>query len=449
MSRALVERYGINVPRYTSYPTAPHFQDAVQGPAYRDWLAALVPTTPLSLYFHVPFCAEMCSFCGCHTKIVRRYDPIARYLKTLEAEIDLVAAALPGKFQAAFVHWGGGSPTMLRGDDWRRMHDHLRRTFAFGPAAEIAVELDPRTATKDYVQALAAAGVNRVSLGVQDFDDKVQVAIRRVQSFEMTERVVNWLRDSGIEAINLDLMYGLPHQTRDIVLASIEQAISLRPSRIALFGYAHVPWMKSHQKLIDESVLPDSMARFEQSEAAAGALERAGYHRIGLDHFAHPDDTLVTAQKSGRLRRNFQGYTADAAPVLIGFGASAISALPQGYVQNDPDMRPYASAVADGRLPTRRGIALSADDRLRSDVIERLMCDMAVDVETVLQRHSMPANALDDEIAGLAPLASDGLVQVEGRRVNVTDRDRPFARVAAAAFDAYLGSRRGRHAVAV
>jgi len=251
MSKALVERYGVNVPRYTSYPTAPHFHEGVQDSVYRDWLGALDAAAPLSLYFHVPFCAEMCSFCGCHTRVVRRYEPVARYLKILQAEVDIVATALPGRFGAAFVHWGGGSPTMLRGDDWRRIHDHLRGAFEFDAEAEMAVELDPRTATQDYIQALAAAGVNRVSLGVQDFNEKVQVAIRRVQPFDMTARVVDWLRLAGIAAINLDLMYGLPHQTVDMLLSSIDQAVSLKPSRIALFGYAHVPWMKSHQKLID------------------------------------------------------------------------------------------------------------------------------------------------------------------------------------------------------
>ena len=449
MSKDLVERYGINVPRYTSYPTAPHFHDGVQEATYRDWLAALEPTVPLSLYFHVPFCAEMCSFCGCHTKIVNRYEPVARYLETLEAEVDLVASALPGRFDAAFVHWGGGSPTMLRGDDWRRIHDHFHRAFNIGGDAEMAVELDPRTATQDYIRALAGAGVNRVSLGVQDFNDDVQVAIRRVQPFAMTAQVVAWLRDEGIDAINFDLMYGLPHQTVDIVLASIDQAISLKPSRIALFGYAHVPWMKSHQKLIDEAALPDAMVRFALAEAAAGALEAAGYRHIGLDHFARADDTLVRAQDAGLLRRNFQGYTADEASTLLGFGTSAIGALPQGYVQNDPDMRPYAAAIAAGRLPTRRGVALSDDDRLRRDVIERLMCDMTVDLDAVLRGHGMPLDTLDADMDGLEPLVSDGIVQIAGRRIDITPIGRPFARIAAATFDAYLASSRGRHAIAV
>jgi len=449
MSKALVERYGVNVPRYTSYPTAPHFHEGVQDSVYRDWLGALDAAAPLSLYFHVPFCAEMCSFCGCHTKVVRRYEPVARYLKILQAEVDIVATALPGRFGAAFVHWGGGSPTMLRGDDWRRIHDHLRGAFEFDAEAEMAVELDPRTATQDYIQALAAAGVNRVSLGVQDLNEKVQVAIRRVQLFDMTARVVDWLRQADITAINLDLMYGLPHQTLDMVLASIDQAVSLKPSRIALFGYAHVPWMKSHQKLIDEKALPDAMARFAQSEAAAQALEAAGYHRIGLDHFANADDTLVVAHNMGTLRRNFQGYTNDAASALLGFGTSAIGALPLGYVQNDPDMRPYAKVIEDGRLPIRRGVALSADDRLRRDVIERLMCDMAVNLDVVLSQHDMAQNTLDEDLASLGPLVTDGIVRVTGRQVQVTAEGRPFARVAAAKFDAYLASNRGRHAIAV
>ncbi len=449
MSEDLVARYGVNVPRYTSYPTAPHFGTGVQASTYRDWLAALDSAMPLSLYFHVPFCAEMCAFCGCHTKIVRRYEPVARYLDTLQAEVDLVAEALPGRFRAAFVHWGSGSPTMLRDDDWRRVHDHLHRRFDLGDRAEIAVELDPRTATESYVLALAEAGVNRVSLGVQDFDPKVQSEIRRIQPYEQTAQVVDWLRDSGIEAINFDLMYGLPHQDEAKVLASVAKAVGLAPSRIALFGYAHVPWMKSHQKLIDEAALPGAMARFGQAEAAAAALQDAGYRRIGLDHFALPDDSLTVALDEGRLRRNFQGYTVDEADTLIGFGASAIGALPQGYLQNDPGLRSYAASISQGDLAVRRGIVLSDEDRLRRDVIERLMCDLVVDLNAVSLRHGVSPSAFAQDLDALAQLEADGLVEVTAGRLSMTEKGRPFVRVAAAAFDSYLASNRGRHAIAV
>jgi oxygen-independent coproporphyrinogen-3 oxidase len=449
MSEELVARYGVNVPRYTSYPTAPHFAPSVQGDTYRSWLGALDPSAPLSLYFHVPFCAEMCAFCGCHTKIVRRHEPVARYLETLQAEVDLVAGALPARFGAAFIHWGGGSPTMLRGEDWRRIHDHLHKRFDFVPDDEIAVELDPRTATEPYIRELAAAGVNRVSLGAQDFHPEVQAAIQRIQPFEQTARVVDWLRGNGIEAINIDLMYGLPFQNEARVLESIAQTVSLAPSRVALFGYAHVPWMKSHQKLIDEAALPGPLARFRQAEAAARALEQAGYRRIGLDHFALPSDSLTIALDRGLLRRNFQGYTVDAAQTLIGFGASAIGALPQGYVQNDPGLRTYAAAIAEGSFAVKRGLQLSADDRLRRDVIERLMCEMTVDLATVGARHGITPGVFNEDLESLAPLVADGMISISEDRLTMTEAGRPFVRVAAAAFDRYLAANRARHAIAV
>ncbi len=243
MTTDLATRYDLKVPRYTSYPTAPHFSDAVDEQTCRGWLGALDPALSLSLYFHIPFCAAMCWFCGCYTKIVNRYEPVAQYLQAMLREIDLVADALPARFAARHLHWGGGSPTMLTGEDWRRTVDHLRTRFDFASDAEIAVEADPRTATEAYVKALAAAGVNRVSIGVQDFHPEVQQAINRIQPYEVTRRVIDWLRGHGIEHINMDLMYGLPYQTLERVIDMTDKALTLRPGRIALFGYAHVPGM--------------------------------------------------------------------------------------------------------------------------------------------------------------------------------------------------------------
>jgi alkylation response protein AidB-like acyl-CoA dehydrogenase len=295
MKPVLADKYGINVPRYTSYPTAPHFDTAVDAVTYGRWLAELDPALELSLYFHIPFCESMCWFCACHTKVVRRYDPVAEYVATMGQEIDLVADALPARFRAGHLHWGGGSPSILHGDDWVRIVDSLRARFDIATDAELAVELDPRTTTRAYVATLAAAGVNRVSIGVQDIHPEVQQAINRVQPFEVTERVVRWLRGHGIDRINMDLIYGLPHQTTRRVVRMVDRVLSLRPARVALFGYAHVPWMKPHQRMIDESALPDTAERWDQCAAAAARLERAGYIAIGLDHFALPDDELATA----------------------------------------------------------------------------------------------------------------------------------------------------------
>ena len=437
MSMALAEKYDLRVPRYTSYPTAPHFSAAVDGETYRSWLGVLDPAAALSLYLHVPFCDSMCWFCGCYTKVVGRYQPVAAYLETLYAEVDLVADALPDRFTIRHLHWGGGSPTIVAADDWPSMTDAIRRRFDVAADAEVAVELDPRDATEGSVAALVQAGVNRASIGVQDFDADVQAAINRHQPYDVVERVCGWLRGAGIEAINLDLMYGLPHQTVDKVVAMVDRAVSLKPSRVALFGYAHVPWMKSHQKMIDEAALPGVQARWQQADAAAERLVGHGYVSVGLDHFARPDDTLAAAAGSGRLRRNFQGYTTDAAPVLLGLGASAIGALPQGYVQNAAPLRGYADAIAAGHPATARGVTLTADDRLRRTVIEHLMCDLTVDLSAV--RTEVDVNAdFSDELERLAPLADDGIVATDGNRITVMEAGRPFVRLVAAAFDAYL-----------
>ncbi len=330
-----------------------------------------------------------------------------------------------------------------------RTLDCIRDHFDVAADAEIAVEMDPRDTTEDYVRDLAAAGVNRTSIGVQDFDPVVQKAINRDQPYAVTRRVVEWLRRHGIRSLNLDLMYGLPHQTVERVEAMVEKALTLEPQRVALFGYAHVPWMKAHQKLIDEAALPGTVERWRQFTAASARLIAAGYVAVGLDHFARPDDALAVALKKGRLHRNFQGYTVDDAAVLLGFGASAIGSLPQGYVQNVSPLKDYARAIEGGTLATARGVAFTADDRLRAEIIERLMCDLAVDLDAVARRHGVAAGAFGAELAGLAPLRDDGIVDIKGRKIALTEIGRPFVRLVAAAFDTYLQAGQARHSKAV
>jgi oxygen-independent coproporphyrinogen-3 oxidase len=449
MSVRLAEKYDVRVPRYTSYPTAPHFAEDVAGAVYTTWLEGLDPDLDLSLYFHIPFCAAMCWFCGCYTKIVERYAPIRTYLDALFAEIDLVADTLPGRFTARHLHWGGGSPTMLEDDDWLATFERLRAGFDLAPNAEIAVEMDPRTATESYVATLARAGVNRASIGVQDFHPQVQAAINRAQPFDVIERVVGWLRGHGIDGLNMDLMYGLPHQTTERVVDMVDLAARLGPARVALFGYAHVPWMKSHMKMIDETTLPGTTARWEQFAAASARLVELGYVAIGLDHFALPGDSLATALADGHLHRNFQGYTSDTAPAMIGFGASAIGDLPNGYVQNAAPLKTYMDAVRDGRLAVARGFALGADDRLRRTVIERIMCDLEADVGTICADLGASADALAADMERLAPLVEDGVCRIDDGRVQLTDAGRPLVRLVAAAFDSYLDHQAERHSRAV
>ncbi len=440
---ALAER---NVPRYTSYPTAPHFTPAVGADCYAGWLAALPHDGLLSLYIHVPYCTRLCLYCGCHTKATRRREPIEAYAARLIDEISLVAAQARGR--VAHLHWGGGTPSILGEDLLHAITDALSERFDFSALREHAIELDPRLVTPSLARTLAAIGVNRASLGVQDFAPHVQEAIGRKQPFETVARTVAQLQDAGITRINLDLMYGLPRQSIDDVRRSAELAASLAPQRLALFGYAHVPWFKTQQRLIREADLAGPAGRLEQARAASETLLANGFVAVGLDHFARADDDLALAARSGTLHRNFQGYTTDAADALIGLGASAIGKLPQGFVQNAVDIAGYSRAVQSGRFATIKGVALNEDDCLRAHVIERLMCDLAVDLDAV-GREMKTDEPFAEELAELTPLAREGLVQVDGRRITVTAEGRPFVRLAAAAFDGYLRANRSRHSIAV
>ena len=449
MKPIVLAKYDQRVPRYTSYPTAPHFSPKVTAETYRQWLTELDPASPLSLYLHIPFCDSLCWFCGCHTKIVRRHAPIGAYLEALLKEIELVADLLgPGR-KVSHLHLGGGTPTILEPDEFQRLFDVLRRRFAFRPDAEIAVECDPRGLELNLVEAMAAAGVNRASLGVQDLNPQVQRAVNRVQPLGLTKRAAEALRAAGIRSINIDLMYGLPHQTVTRVLATIEAVLALAPERVSLFGYAHVPWMKSHQRLIDESALPGPAERLDQYLAAAERLQNAGYVWIGLDHFALPNDALAIAAREGGLHRNFQGYTTDGAPVRLGFGPSAIGTLPQGYIQNAAPMHVYRDSVEAGQLPIARGLVLDDDDRLRAAVIERLMCDLQVDLGKVCKVFGRDSGVFAEEVAGLTALAADGLVEMDDEIIRVTERGRPFVRVVCAGFDSYFRAGKERSAPAV
>lgn len=446
---ALIAKYDRPVPRYTSYPTAPHFSAEVGPAAYADWLQALPYDAALSLYLHVPFCAALCRFCACHTTVVRQTEPLLAYADVLCAEIDLIASLIGPPMRVAHVHWGGGTPTHLPPSALLVVMDRLRARFSVDRSAEIAVEIDPRGLTDSHVDALAAMGTNRVSLGVQDFDPDVQRAIGRMQGLDLTARCVERLRRVGVEAINLDLIYGLPRQTVESVARTVGQALDLAPSRSAVFGYAHVPWMKKHQVLMPIDALPGPAERFAQRQAVDDILTTHGYIATGLDHFARPDDPMALAAADRRLRRNFQGYTTDSAPVLIGLGASSIGALPDGYVQNHPSVPAWRDAVRDGVPATARGIALTMDDRLRRAVIEDVMCHGATDVAAMAERHGQAPDALASADPALRALDRDGLIRWDGRQVVVTDRGRPFLRNVAVAFDSRFREGPNRHSASV
>jgi oxygen-independent coproporphyrinogen-3 oxidase len=445
----LIAKYEGRAPRYTSYPTAVQFTPEVDAELYRTWLAILDPADPVSLYIHIPFCGRLCWYCGCNTRAVTRPEPIADYMDLLGREIGLLADALPARLSARALHLGGGTPNILAPDQVHALFDRLEGAFDFYPDLDVAMELDPAVLTRDWVRAAAARGLTRASLGVQSLAPSVQRAVNRHDTYDQIANSVAWLREAGVASINLDLIYGLPHQTTADTLDTLDQVLALRPDRLALFGYAHVPWMKTHQKLIPEAALPDGAARLEQSESAAERLEAEGYVRIGLDHFALPGDSLALAQLCGALRRNFQGYTDDPATTLLGLGASAIGQTPSGFAQNASRELDWRAQVAAGALPIARGVAVTAEDRLRGEIIERLMCDLSVDLAAVARAHGVRDRDFSPELARLRGFAEDGLVEISGLTVTATGRGRLLIRSLAAVFDAYFTPEATRHSRAI
>ncbi|MER8956342.1 oxygen-independent coproporphyrinogen III oxidase [Mesorhizobium sp. M0833] len=449
MRPELVARLGENVPRYTSYPTAPHFHTGVDAAICRGWLQALNDGDEISLYLHIPYCDKLCWFCACHTKQTRHYEPVTTYLRSLHAEIATVAGLVVGKGRVRAAHFDGGSPTMLKPQDIVALGTVLRSSFTFLPGAKISVEIEPNDMDDARLDTLAEIGMTRASLGVQDFDPKVQKAINREQSFLQTKTVVDGVRSRGVESVNLDLLYGLPHQTRESIASTVAQALTLEPDRIALFGYAHVPWFKKHQTMIDEAWLPGPAERFAQSQLAACLMLNAGYETVGLDHFAKPNDALAVAARTGTLHRNFQGYTEDRCETLIGLGPSSISQFREGYAQNLPSTAEYGRMVAEGGLAAVRGIALSEDDRVRGWIIERLMCDFAFSAIELVRRFGEAGQRLLLKASSTALHGPARLLELDGDRSVVPAKSRPFVRSIAAKFDRYFETGTARHSVTV
>ncbi len=438
-----------NVPRYTSYPTAPHFSDAVDGAEYARWLADLDPAKPISLYLHVPFCRQLCWYCGCNMKLATRQEPIERYLATLIEEIELLASHLPARMRISHLHWGGGTPTALSPDQLERAMAAVGVYFDVSADAELAIESDPRTLTSDMIRRIGRLGFTRASFGVQEFDPKVQAAINRIQPPKMVRASVDGLREAGVGGINFDLIYGLPHQKTETLLKTISLCAEMRPNRIALFGYAHVPWMAKKQRLIDETALPGASERLDQAQAASVALLEAGYNSIGLDHFALPNDPLARAFTEGTLRRNFQGYTTDQADALLGVGVTSIARTPSGYVQNTAETGAWSRAVKAGSLPVARGVGLTKEDRLNGHIIEQLMCFGRVDLADAANRFDLLPGVFSELSDELEELQTDGVISLDGNDICMTDEGAPLVRVVASMFDTYLPKNTTRHAVAI
>lgn len=450
--RNKILKYDRLVPRYTSYPTAPHFQPINGEAVYRQHLTALPDHSRLSLYLHVPFCPKMCWYCGCHTKITERYAPVEDYAHLMLREIDMLAAILSPTHLIQNIHFGGGSPGMLRAVDFTKIMDRIRSKFRVAPDADIAIEIDPRNVTESRAAVYAASGVNRISLGVQDFNDKVLEAVNREQPFELSQNAVALFRAYGINEFNFDLLYGLPHQTVDNMKETIDKALSLNPDRISLFGYAHVPWMKKHMRMIDESALPNQSLRYDLFEIGSQKLHESGYIPIGIDHFAKKDDVMTKHLENSTLHRNFQGYTTEQTDALIGIGASSIGKLLNGYMQNAIALNQYRDAILAGRFAVQKFCPLSREDILRADIIEQLMCNFKVDIGKACLDHGFPVGHLDYLFPDLYEFIADGFMSIVNERsFHITPLARQLVRVICGVFDEYLQKTHDtpRHAKAI
>lgn len=446
---AVLAAFPASVPRYTSYPTAPQFQKGTGRTLMSSLFEGLNDQEPVSIYIHIPFCDRLCWFCGCHTKHTLKYAPVRTYVDHLLQEIALFGKQTSDKPRLKSVHLGGGSPSLLQSSDMARLRAALTSHFTWERAAEISVEIDPSDITQDMYDGLALLGITRASIGVQDFHPDVQKAINRPQTFEQTASVVENLRAMGVTSINVDALYGLPLQTADRLRQTLQQCMRLAPDRLALFGYAHIPWFKKHQKMIRDADLPNTIERFDNANMASVMLQDAGYQAIGIDHFAKPSDTLSIAADAGKLHRNFQGYTTDACPTMIGFGASSIGRFEGGYLQNIVATGQYQDCIKAGELPADKGLLLSADDKIRAHIIERLMCDFRVCFTSVEDKFG----ALTKPLRGFAKHMVDedtyGLCQFNEDTLTILTEAKPFTRIIASRFDAYYETQQFQYSKAV
>jgi oxygen-independent coproporphyrinogen-3 oxidase len=441
--RELLTRYATSAPRYTSYPTAADWSKDFDGTRYPEFLArAAQSRDPLSVYVHLPFCAELCLFCGCNVIVSRSETRMDAYVSVLEKEFAFLRASGIGRRSVRQYHWGGGTPTQLSIEQMERVQNAFRSTFTLDADAEVAVEVDPRVTTREKVEWLAKSGFNRMSLGVQDFEPAVQEAIKRVQSEEQTRAVIDVARANGIRSINVDLIYGLPEQTASTFAHTIDRVIAIRPERIALFHYAHVPWMKKHQKAMETERAPSSEDKLSIFTRSVEQFQAAGYVYIGLDHFALPTDELAQALAAGKLQRNFMGYTTRRGGDMVSLGVSAIGDVGGAFVQNAPNEAEYLSLVRERGHAAMRGHVLTAEDALRRDVIVGLMCNGVLDKRAVEKRHGIDFDTkFADELAALEPLESDGLVRLEADALRVTPLGQLFLRNIALPFDRYFAAR--------
>lgn len=440
--RGLLSKYAKPGPRYTSYPTAPVWSDDFGPEQAADLYRSNNPTgstRSLALYFHIPFCRSLCWYCGCNVKITRNTRVTTPYLKAIDAELERVSPMLAAGRQVSQMHWGGGTPTYLAPDEIEKLVGMVTRRLSFAPDAELSIEVDPRVTRPEHLEALRRCGFKRISMGVQDFDPQVQQAVHRLQTLEATAELIATSRKLGFESINIDLMYGLPHQTVASFTRTLEQVHTLSPDRLALFHYAHVPWLKPAQKLIDQDSVPDSATKLAIFELAIDDFLRKGYRYIGMDHFARPGDELSIAQQQRSLRRNFMGYTTQAGTDLYGFGVSSISEIDGHFIQNAREVDDYQARLENGDLPTLRGMLLSPDDHLRKAVIEELICNCHLEFAAMSARFGIDFSSyFATEIAESVPMAEDGLISLDQAGITVLPRGQILIRNICMIWDSYL-----------
>jgi len=438
----LLKKYNRPGPRYTSYPTAPHFHEGFGPEEYRqEILSTNSGETPrdLSLYFHFPFCKSLCYFCACNVVITKDASRVGHYLGVLKKEIDLVSNLVDSRRQVVQMHWGGGTPTYMSPDQIRDIFGYIREKFPFSAEAEISIEIDPRTISPEHLPALREAGFNRVSFGLQDVNPEVQTTINRIQTDEQNAFVINESRRLGFDSINVDLIYGLPHQSVESYERTLEKIIAWDPDRLAVFNYAHVPWLKKHQKLLPVEAMPDAADRLRMLKLIIDRLTEAGYAYIGMDHFAKPGDELTKALRERTLHRNFQGYSTRAEADMFAMGVTSISKLAGAYAQNLKSLAAYEAALNEGRLPTAIGLKFSHDDLLRQHVITEIMCNNRILKRDVEQKFGIAFDSYFADVPEkLNEFVLDGLVSLQPDRIEVGEAGRLVIRNIAMAFDAYL-----------
>ena len=442
ITKDLLTRYSAPVPRYTSYPTAPEWKTNFQAADYEQLLkeADQQKSESFSIYIHIPFCKERCLYCGCASWLVRGPDDSKNYLDSLEREVARVAELLPHRRRVSQIHLGGGTPTTLSSAELERLHGIIADHFEIQEHAELAIEVNPAVTSPAQIELLSSLGFNRISFGVQDFNREVQEAVSRIQPRSVTEELFEKARSSGFEGINMDLMYGLPRQNPDNWEETLETAIAMGPDRLAVFGYAHVPWMRPHQKQLNEKELPDTDLRFYMFQRAHDRLVESGYVYVGMDHFAKPEDELSRALDERRLWRNFQGYTVRQACDLLGFGVTAIGEVGGSFAQNNAELDAYMKTVAGEGLATYRGFLTSNDDKLRRHIITQLMCNLFLEIGRVEEEFGLKFWAeFEPEARALETLARDGIVEFDDRSIQVTAKGRIFVRHVGSVFDSFLG----------